>query len=125
MLTPVVVGKSKKPRAIQGIMHRLPVDYYNSKNAWFTGAITSELVFQTFCGGDQAYAGSSGGHKRAEDPQKLEIIQLQVQLSNFAAAAKEVKATTLTNAWKKLLYEEHDFEGFTSEDCHRTLLQAG
>ncbi|KAG7176850.1 putative Tigger transposable element-derived protein 7-like 82 [Homarus americanus] len=42
-----------------------------------------------------------------EDPQKP-------MLSNFAAAAKEDKVTTLINAWKKLLYdidEEHEFEG--------------
>ncbi|XP_042225887.1 tigger transposable element-derived protein 7-like [Homarus americanus] len=42
MLTHVVVGKSKKPRAVKDIMQRLPVHYYNSQNAWFTVSITSD-----------------------------------------------------------------------------------
>ncbi|KAG7177284.1 Tigger transposable element-derived protein 7-like 72, partial [Homarus americanus] len=64
-------------------------------------------------------------HEQVED---LKIPADEVQLSNFAAFPKDVKATTLINAWKKLLYdidEEHDFEGFTSKDSHRILLQAG
>ncbi|XP_022913914.2 tigger transposable element-derived protein 7-like [Onthophagus taurus] len=35
-LTPVIVGKSRKPRAIKDIMNSLPVSYYNSRKAGFT-----------------------------------------------------------------------------------------
>lgn len=38
-LTPIVVGKAAKPRALKDVMDRLPVHYYNSHNAWFTQAI--------------------------------------------------------------------------------------
>ncbi|XP_050527960.1 tigger transposable element-derived protein 7-like [Daktulosphaira vitifoliae] len=41
MLKPVIVGKSKKPRAIKNL-DTLPVHYYNSKNAWFTRDITMD-----------------------------------------------------------------------------------
>lgn len=40
MLKPVIVGISKKPLAIKNIMDKLPVHYYNSKNARFTSDIT-------------------------------------------------------------------------------------
>ncbi|XP_060846462.1 tigger transposable element-derived protein 7-like [Rhopalosiphum padi] len=40
MLKPVIVGKSKQPRAIKNIMDSLPIHYYNSKSAWFTSDIT-------------------------------------------------------------------------------------
>lgn len=41
ILKPVIVGKSKKPRAIKNL-NTLPVHYYNSKNAWFTREITMD-----------------------------------------------------------------------------------
>jgi len=39
-LKSVIIGISKKPRAIKNIMDKLPVHYYNSKNARFTSDIT-------------------------------------------------------------------------------------
>ena len=38
-LTPVVVGKLAKPRALKDVMDRIPVHYYHSKNAWLTSAM--------------------------------------------------------------------------------------
>lgn len=37
----MIVGKSKKPRAIKNIIQLL-VHYYNSKSAWFTSDITMD-----------------------------------------------------------------------------------
>ncbi|KAG7157451.1 Tigger transposable element-derived protein 7-like 59, partial [Homarus americanus] len=48
-------------------------------------------------------------------------------LFNFATSAKEVKARTLINAWKKLLYdidEEHDFEKDATVEEVETWLEA-
>lgn len=42
ILKPVIVGKSKKPRAIKNVMDKLPVHYFNSKSAWFTSDITMD-----------------------------------------------------------------------------------
>lgn len=42
MLKPVIVGKSKQPRAIKNVMDKLPVHYFSSKSAWFTSDITME-----------------------------------------------------------------------------------
>ncbi|KAK3889625.1 hypothetical protein Pcinc_006390 [Petrolisthes cinctipes] len=44
----VVVGKSKKPRALKDIMNNLPVIYYNSINAWFMAAIFTDWFFSHF-----------------------------------------------------------------------------
>ncbi|XP_069193571.1 tigger transposable element-derived protein 7-like [Procambarus clarkii] len=44
-----IVGKSANLRALKNCMNRLPVVYYNTKNAWFT-QITFEDWFQNhFC----------------------------------------------------------------------------
>ncbi|XP_069193056.1 tigger transposable element-derived protein 7-like [Procambarus clarkii] len=44
-----IVGKSANLRALKNCMNRLPVIYYNTKNAWFT-QITFEDWFQNhFC----------------------------------------------------------------------------
>ena len=47
-LTPCIVGKSAKPRALKDLMHELPVVYYNTKNAWFNGAIFEDWFFKHF-----------------------------------------------------------------------------
>ena len=47
-LKPVVVGKAKQPRCLRGIMDRLPVVWFHSKNAWFTTKIFSEWFHSHF-----------------------------------------------------------------------------
>ena len=47
-LTPVIVGNTKKPRAIKNIMNQLPIIYESSKNAWFTFSIFSDWFFNHF-----------------------------------------------------------------------------
>ncbi|XP_069174940.1 tigger transposable element-derived protein 7-like [Procambarus clarkii] len=48
-ITCATVGKSKKPRGKQHCMDRLPVKYYNSKNAWFTQEIFLSWFHNVFC----------------------------------------------------------------------------
>ncbi|XP_069179527.1 tigger transposable element-derived protein 7-like [Procambarus clarkii] len=48
-ITCAIVGKSKKPRALQHCMDRLPVKYYDSKNAWFTQEIFLSWFHDVFC----------------------------------------------------------------------------
>ena len=45
-LTPVVVGKSAKPRCLKDCMHRLPCHYYSSAKAWFTSFIFHDCFFK-------------------------------------------------------------------------------
>ena len=47
-ITPVIVGKAKKSRALKDHMDKLPVHYYNTKNAWFNGAIFQDWFFKHF-----------------------------------------------------------------------------
>ncbi|XP_069179576.1 tigger transposable element-derived protein 7-like [Procambarus clarkii] len=54
-ITCAIVGKSKKPRALQHCMDRLPVKYYNSKNAWFTQEIFLSWFHDVFCREVRAY----------------------------------------------------------------------
>ncbi|GBN55241.1 Tigger transposable element-derived protein 4 [Araneus ventricosus] len=43
--TPLVVGKSKKPRCFKGVKN-LPVNYANSYNAWMTSNIFKEFLLK-------------------------------------------------------------------------------
>jgi hypothetical protein len=43
MLRRVIVGRSKGPPANKEVMHKLLLHYYNSRNAYFTGEISTEL----------------------------------------------------------------------------------
>lgn len=47
-LTPVIVGKSRKPRVLKDIMHHLPVSYYNSNKAWFNSDIFKNWFLKEF-----------------------------------------------------------------------------
>ncbi|QQP34651.1 Uncharacterized protein FKW44_022610 [Caligus rogercresseyi] len=47
-LMPVVVGKSKKPRALKDYMHKLPVEYHNNPSAWFKQDIVSDWFHNVF-----------------------------------------------------------------------------
>jgi L-rhamnose mutarotase len=47
---------------------------------------------------------------------------------NFAAAWKEMKTTTLTNRWTKLLQDmepENDFKGFKTSNFHEIMKGTG
>ncbi|XP_069168900.1 tigger transposable element-derived protein 7-like [Procambarus clarkii] len=44
-----IVGKSANPRALKNCMNRLPVVYYNTKNAWFTQIIFEDWFQNHFC----------------------------------------------------------------------------
>nr|XP_045600957.1 tigger transposable element-derived protein 7-like [Procambarus clarkii] len=44
-----IVGKSKNPRALKNLMNKLPVVYYSSKTAWFTGDIFVDWFKNHFC----------------------------------------------------------------------------
>ncbi|XP_069192076.1 tigger transposable element-derived protein 7-like [Procambarus clarkii] len=44
-----IVGKSKNPRALKNLMNKLPVVYYSSKTAWFTGDIFVDWFKKHFC----------------------------------------------------------------------------
>ncbi|XP_069192745.1 tigger transposable element-derived protein 7-like [Procambarus clarkii] len=50
-----IVGKSKKPRALQHCMDRLPVKYYSSQNAWFTQEIFLSWFHDVFWREVRAY----------------------------------------------------------------------
>ena len=45
-LTPVVVGKSARPRCLKDVMHKLTCHYYNSINAWFTAGIFETCFYK-------------------------------------------------------------------------------
>ncbi|XP_069176271.1 tigger transposable element-derived protein 7-like [Procambarus clarkii] len=53
-ITCAIVGKSNKSRALQHCMDRLPVNYYNSQNAWFTQIFLS-WFHDLFCRKVRAY----------------------------------------------------------------------
>nr|XP_045603512.1 tigger transposable element-derived protein 7-like [Procambarus clarkii] len=44
-----IVGKSANPRALKNCMNRLPVVYYNTRNAWFTQIIFEDWFQNHFC----------------------------------------------------------------------------
>nr|XP_045589606.1 tigger transposable element-derived protein 7-like [Procambarus clarkii] len=44
-----IVGKSANLRALKNCMNRLPVIYYNTKNAWFTQIIFEDWFQNHFC----------------------------------------------------------------------------
>nr|XP_045611295.1 tigger transposable element-derived protein 7-like [Procambarus clarkii] len=44
-----IVGKSKNPGALKNLMNKLPVVYYSSKTAWFTGDIFVDWFKNHFC----------------------------------------------------------------------------
>ena len=48
-LKPVLVGKSKKPRALKDHMDSLPVHYYSSSKAWFTAWIFKDAFHKIIC----------------------------------------------------------------------------
>ena len=47
-LTPVIVGRAAKPRAIMDCLHELPLVYYNTDNAWFTSSIFSDWFIKHY-----------------------------------------------------------------------------
>jgi hypothetical protein len=61
-------------------------------------------------------------------PQNLHAYNIRSAIFNLAAAWKDMKITTLANAWKKLLYDvepEMDFEGVEASNFRDSLLTAG
>ncbi|XP_069179533.1 tigger transposable element-derived protein 7-like [Procambarus clarkii] len=102
-ITCAIVGKSKKPRALQHCMDRLP-KILNS--VWITGL--------------------------KKNLQNLKNYTIKEAVYNWAKVWSELKESTLKNSWKKLLTstvrneedEEMDFEGFTDES-HGMFRNAG
>lgn len=60
-LTPVIVGKSRNPRVLKGIMNHLPVLYYNSKKAWFTSDILQDWFKKKFVPAVKKFQGEELG----------------------------------------------------------------
>ncbi|KAG7163017.1 Tigger transposable element-derived protein 7-like 29, partial [Homarus americanus] len=46
-LKPGLVGKSRQPRVLEDVLHKLPVYYYNNPSAWFTRNICLDWFLKT------------------------------------------------------------------------------
>ena len=61
--------------------------------------------------------------------EKLKAYNIKQAIFNFSEAWKQVKSSTLTNAWKRLLYDVHvpvvDFAGFEVQDFRRMFNAGG
>ncbi|XP_069159451.1 tigger transposable element-derived protein 7-like [Procambarus clarkii] len=129
-ITCAIVGKYKKPRALQHCMDRMPVKYYSSQNAWFTQEIFLSWFHDVFC--REAYGSGSylcyerlytkkmlnevlvvlplpedielGVDNRARNKlQNLKNYTIKEAIYNWAKVWSELKESTLKNSWEKLL----------------------
>ncbi|XP_069159017.1 tigger transposable element-derived protein 7-like [Procambarus clarkii] len=139
-----IVGKSANPRALKNFMSRLPVVYYNTKNARFTQIVFEDWFQNHFCKEvikhqlnehDIRLANVEAMRLINNDPAHpiAKLTSPDGAIYNLLKQWNELKVTTLKNTWNNILSpipgenedeDDYDFEGFDNV-IFETLRDAG